>query len=75
MAVLRVLALFGHDFLCFAVVPATFVVANRTLARATELAGRFGARAMSLDEFRTEPPAIEALLSATGAATPHWACR
>ena len=47
-----------------------FVVANRTPGRAEALAGRFGARAMSLDEFRAEPPAVEAVLSATGAATP-----
>ena len=44
-----------------------FLIANRTLLRAEELAERFGAQAMSLEAFRAEPPAIEALLSATGA--------
>jgi len=43
------------------------VLVNRTLERAVELAARLGgAAAMSLDEFRTRPPAIEALLAATG---------
>jgi glutamyl-tRNA reductase len=44
------------------------VVVNRTLDRAVELAARLGgAEAMTLDELRARPPAVEALLSATGA--------
>ena len=46
------------------------VIVNRTLAKAQTLAARFGAHAQSLEEFRTSPPAIEALLSATGAPEP-----
>ena len=46
-----------------------FLVVNRTLARAEALAEKFGMQALSLDTFRAEPPAIEALLSATGAST------
>lgn len=42
------------------------LVVNRTLARAEELASRHGASAMTLEDFRQSPPAIEALLSATG---------
>jgi len=43
------------------------LVVNRTEERARELAERLGAAAMSLDAFRTQPPAVEALLTATGA--------
>jgi glutamyl-tRNA reductase len=47
------------------------VVANRTLARAQELAARLAphatARACTLDELRAAPPALAALISATGA--------
>jgi glutamyl-tRNA reductase len=46
------------------------VIVNRTLAKAQLLAARFGAAAQSLDEFRTNPRGIEALLTATGAAEP-----
>jgi glutamyl-tRNA reductase len=46
------------------------VIVNRTLAKAQALAERFGAEAQSLEEFRTRPRAIEALLSATGASEP-----
>ena len=44
-----------------------FIVVNRSLDRAASLADRFGAGRVSLDDFRSDPPAIEALLSATGA--------
>jgi glutamyl-tRNA reductase len=44
-----------------------FVVVNRTVAKARELALRFGQTHLSLQEFIADPPAIEALLSATGA--------
>src|SRR5690606_15181553 len=43
------------------------VVANRTPAKAEALAARFGAAHMGLDAFRESPPAVEALLTATGA--------
>jgi glutamyl-tRNA reductase len=42
-------------------------VVNRTAAKAEALAGRFGVDAMSLDAFRELPPALEAVLTATGA--------
>jgi len=45
-------------------------VVNRSPDKAAALAGRHGAEYMSLDAFRREPPAIEALLSATGAGAP-----
>jgi glutamyl-tRNA reductase len=44
-----------------------FVVVNRSEAAAAELAGGYGAEHWSLDAFRRQPPALEALLSATGA--------
>jgi len=44
-----------------------FVVVNRSADKAAALAARFGAKHMSLDAFRHEPPPIEALLTATGA--------
>lgn len=46
-------------------IPMLFV--NRSVAKAEALAGEFAAFAMSLDEFRSHPPPLEALLSATGA--------
>ncbi|HUF73176.1 MAG TPA: hypothetical protein VMR74_09775 [Gammaproteobacteria bacterium] len=44
-----------------------FVVVNRTADKARTLAEQFGQRHMALAEFRADPPAVEALLSATGA--------
>lgn len=44
-----------------------FVVVNRSVDKAQALAERFGATFMALDDFRRDPPAIEALLTATGA--------
>lgn len=44
-----------------------FVVVNRTEAKAEAFASRFGQPHLSLEEFRAEPPAVEAVLSATGA--------
>ncbi|MDX1563363.1 MAG: hypothetical protein R3305_10570 [Gammaproteobacteria bacterium] len=44
-----------------------FIVVNRSLERAQELAAQFGQEALALGDFRTDPPALEALLSATGA--------
>ena len=42
------------------------VVVNRSPQAAQALAARFGTRWLSLDEFRAAPPALEAVLSATG---------
>jgi glutamyl-tRNA reductase len=47
-----------------------FTVVNRTPEKAAALAARHNAHHQSLDAFRREPPAIEALLTATGAGTP-----
>ena len=47
-----------------------FVVVNRTLPKARELAARFGVSCQSLEDFQTDPPAVGAILSATGARTP-----
>ena len=44
-----------------------FTVVNRTPEKAAALAARFGAAHLSLDAFRREPIAIEALLTSTGA--------
>ena len=44
-----------------------FAVVNRSADKAAALAARFGAAHLSLDAFRREPPAVEALLAATGA--------
>ena len=50
---------------------ASILIVNRTLAHAEELAARIGgAEVLSLEAFRSRPPAIEALLSATGAPEP-----
>ena len=47
------------------------VLVNRTPEHARELAGRVGgALVLSLDEFRRRPPAVEALLCATGSPEP-----
>jgi glutamyl-tRNA reductase len=47
-----------------------FTVVNRSAEKAATLAARHGAQHMSLDAFRREPPAVEALLTATGAGEP-----
>lgn len=46
-------------------VPLLFV--NRTLARAEALAAQFGGRAMALDRFMSEPPAVACVMTATSA--------
>jgi glutamyl-tRNA reductase len=46
-----------------------FIVVNRSVAKARELAAQFGQGSLSLADFIADPPAIEALLSATGAET------
>ena len=47
-----------------------FAMVNRSLDKARELAERFGVACFSLDEFRQSPPALAALLSATGSPEP-----
>lgn len=47
-----------------------FTVVNRSVDKAAELAARHGATHQSLEAFRREPPAVEALLTATGAGEP-----
>jgi glutamyl-tRNA reductase len=47
-----------------------FTVVNRSAENAAALAGRHAAEHMSLDTFRQDPPAVEALLTATGAGEP-----
>jgi glutamyl-tRNA reductase len=47
-----------------------FTVVNRSADKAAALAARHGAKHMSLETFRREPPAVEALLTATGAGEP-----
>jgi glutamyl-tRNA reductase len=51
----------------FADIGLPFIVVNRSVDKARVLAGRFGQAHCSLAEFVANPPAIEALLSATGA--------
>jgi glutamyl-tRNA reductase len=46
------------------------LIVNRTAAKAAALAAQFAAAHMSLHAFRAAPPALAALLSATGAAEP-----
>jgi glutamyl-tRNA reductase len=47
-----------------------FTIVNRSVAKAAALAARHGAEHLGLEAFRREPPAIEALLTATGAEEP-----
>jgi glutamyl-tRNA reductase len=47
-----------------------FVVVNRTPEKAAALAAHHGARHQSLAAFQREPPAVEAVLTATGAGEP-----
>ena len=47
-----------------------FTIVNRSADKAAALAARHGATPMSLEIFRREPPAVEALLTATGAGEP-----
>jgi glutamyl-tRNA reductase len=47
-----------------------FTVVNRSTDKAAALAARHGAEYLSLETFRREPPAVEALLTATGAGEP-----
>jgi glutamyl-tRNA reductase len=47
-----------------------FTIVNRSADKAAALAARHGAKHSSLDAFRREPPAVEAILTATGAGVP-----
>jgi glutamyl-tRNA reductase len=47
-----------------------FTIVNRSVDKAAALAARHRAQHSSLDELRREPPAVEALLTATGAGQP-----
>jgi glutamyl-tRNA reductase len=47
-----------------------FTVVNRSADKAAALAARYGAAHMSLDMFRRSPPAVEAVLTSTGAGEP-----
>jgi glutamyl-tRNA reductase len=47
-----------------------FIIVNRSADKAAALGGRYGAQHMSLEAFRHQPPAVEALLTATGAGEP-----
>lgn len=47
-----------------------FIVVNRSVDKARVLAETYAADCLSLADFRANPPAVEAVLSATGAAEP-----
>jgi len=49
---------------------APLIIVNRTPDKARALAEQFGAEAMSLEDFLREPPAVEAVLTSTGAPEP-----
>lgn len=53
-----------------------FVMANRTLSRAVELAGKYGGQSLSLDQIPTHLGSIDVVLSATGCpeniVSAHW---
>ncbi|MXY55929.1 MAG: hypothetical protein F4029_02605 [Gammaproteobacteria bacterium] len=70
VALIGVSAMTERAALSLAKAGAPFVVVNRTITKATELARRFGADCLSLDEFRRSPPALAVILSATGSPEP-----
>ncbi|MDE0658622.1 MAG: hypothetical protein OXI79_03125 [Gammaproteobacteria bacterium] len=70
VALIGVSAMTERAALSLAKAGAPFVVVNRTITKATELARRFGADCLSLDEFRRSPPALAVVLSATGSPEP-----
>ena len=43
-----------------------FIIVNRSIERAAQLAARYGVDYVDLESFTADPPALEALLSATG---------
>ena len=70
VALIGVSAMTERAALSLATAGVPFVLVNRTVAKATELAQRFGADCLSLDEFRRSPPALAVILSATGSPEP-----
>lgn len=66
VALIGVSAMTERAALSLAKADVPFVVVNRTLAKARELADRFGVAGTSLDEFRKSPPPVAVILSATG---------
>lgn len=66
VALIGVSAMTERAALSLAKAGVPFVVVNRTIAKATDLAQRFGADCLSLDEFRRSPPALAVVLAATG---------
>lgn len=46
------------------------LIVNRTVARAVAVASELGAQALALEEFAAAPPALSALVAATGASEP-----
>lgn len=70
VALIGVSAMTERAALSLAKADVRFLIVNRTLAKARELAGRFGVASVSLDEFRKSPPPVAVILSATGFAGP-----
>ena len=70
VALIGVSAMTERAALSLAKADVSFVIVNRTLAKARELADRFGVASVSLDEFRKSPPPVAVILSATGFAGP-----
>ena len=70
VALIGVSAMTERAALSLAKADVSFVIVNRTLAKARELADRFGVASVSLDEFRKSPPPVAVILSATGYAGP-----
>lgn len=66
VALIGVSAMTERAALSLAKADLPFVIVNRTLAKARELADRFGVACIALDEFRKSPPPVAAILSATG---------
>lgn len=70
VALIGVSAMTERAALSLAKADVSFVIVNRTLAKAQALADRFGVASVSLDEFRESPPSVAVILSATGFAGP-----
>lgn len=70
VALIGVSAMTERAALSLAKANVSFLVINRTFAKARELADRFGVACISLDEFRRSPPPVAVILSATGFSGP-----
>lgn len=70
VALIGVSAMTERAALSLAKADVRFLIVNRTLAKARELADRFGVASVSLDEFRKSPAPVAVILSATGFAGP-----